>query len=304
MVRPSTSRQAATGARARLAIAALLFSTGGAAIKAAAFTGWQIACFRSGFAALVLWLLIPGARRGWTWRTVLVGVAYAATLVLFVLANRLTTSANTIFLQSTAPLYVLLLSPWLLRERVRLTDVGFMAVVGVGLLLFFVGTEPPLITAPDPVRGNLLASGSGVTWALTVCGLRWMGRDGAEHGAIGAVVVGNVLAFAATLPRALPLAAHPASDWAVIVYLGVFQIGLAYALVTSALRRLPAFEASIILLIEPAFNPLWAWVVQREVPSPWALAGGALILGATTLRTVLDARSRLTISSGSGVAAS
>jgi drug/metabolite transporter (DMT)-like permease len=295
------SQPTSTNARARLAIAALLFSTGGAAIKAAAFTGWQIACFRSGIAALVLWLLIPGARRGWTWRSVLVGVAYAATLVLFVLANRLTTSANTIFLQSTAPLYVLALSPWLLRESVRPSDVGFMAVVGTGLVLFFVGSETPVATAPDPVRGNLLAAGSGVTWALTVCGLRWMGRGGSEHGAIGAVVVGNALAFLATLPRALPLASHSAADWAVIVYLGVFQIGLAYALVTSALRRLPAFEASIILLIEPAFNPLWAWVVQREVPSAWALAGGGLILGATALRTLLEARSRLTVS-GSGVA--
>ena len=92
----------ATSARLRLACAALLFSTGGAGIKAAAFTGWQIASFRSGIAAAVLWLCIPGARRGWTRRTLLVGTAYACTLVLFVLANRLTTSANTIFLQSTA----------------------------------------------------------------------------------------------------------------------------------------------------------------------------------------------------------
>lgn len=292
-----------TGARVRLGLAALLFSTGGAAIKAAAFTGWQIASFRSAFAALVLWLLIPGARRGWTWRTLVVGLAYASTLVLFVLANRLTTSANTIFLQSTAPLYVLVLSPWLLRERVRPGDIGFMAVVGIGLVLFFVGAEAPLATAPDPLRGNVLAAASGVTWAFTVCGLRWMGRGHAENGAIGAVVVGNLLAFFATLPRALPLAAHPATDWAVIVYLGVFQIGLAYALVTAALRRLQALEASIILLIEPAFNPLWAWAVHGEIPGAWALAGGTLILGATAIRTLVDARARLTMPPGSGVPA-
>jgi DME family drug/metabolite transporter len=293
----------ATSARLRLALAALLFSTGGAGIKAAAFTAWQIASFRSGIAAVVLWLLIPGARRGWTGRTVLVGAAYASTLVLFVLANRLTTSANTIFLQSTAPLYVLVLSPWLLRERVRPGDIGFMGLVGVGLALFFVGSQPPLVTAPDPVRGNVLAAASGVAWALTVCGLRWMGK-GTDDAAVGAVVVGNALAFLATLPRALPLAPHPATDWVIIVYLGIFQIGLAYVLVTSALRRMPAFEASIILLIEPALNPLWAWVVHGEVPSAWALAGGALILGATTVRTLVDARARIqTIPSESGVTA-
>jgi len=98
-------------ARFQLIGAALLFSTGGAAIKAAAFTGLQIATFRSGFAALALLLLAPGVRRGWTPQAVLVGVAYAACLTLFVLANRLTTAANTIFLQSTAPLYVLILAP-------------------------------------------------------------------------------------------------------------------------------------------------------------------------------------------------
>jgi len=282
----------ATSARLRLALAALLFSTGGAAIKAAAFTSWQIAGFRSGIAGVVLWLLVPQARRGWTWRVFLVGVAYAATLVLFVLANRLTTSANTIFLQSTAPLYVLLLSPWLLREPVRPADVGFMAIVGLGLALFFVGAERPLATAPDPARGNLLAAGSGVTWALTVCGLRWMGAREGGGSAMAAVVVGNFIAFAAALPQALPVGPHPPGDWAVIVFLGVFQIGLAYVLVTAALRHLPALEASIILLIEPALNPLWAWAVHGEVPGAFALAGGTIILGATTLRTWLDARGR------------
>ena len=283
----------ATSARLRLALAAILFSTGGAAIKAAAFTSWQIAGFRSGVAALVLWLLVPAARRGWTWRVVLVGAAYAATLVLFVLANRLTTSANTIFLQSTAPLYVLVLGPWLLHEPVRPGDVGFMAAVGLGLVLFFVGAEPPLVTAPDPARGNLLAAGSGVTWAITVCGLRWMGaRESGGGSGMAAVVVGNLLAFGAALPKTLPLGAHRIADWGMIVYLGAFQIGLAYVLVTTALRELPALEASIILLIEPALNPLWSWAVHGEVPGGFALAGGTLILGATTVRTWLDARGR------------
>jgi drug/metabolite transporter, DME family len=283
----------ATSARLRLALAAVLFSTGGAAIKAAAFTSWQIAGFRSGVAAAVLWLLVPSARRGWTWRVILVGATYAATLVLFVLANRLTTAANTIFLQSTAPLYVLFLGPWLLDERVRPVDVGFMAVVGLGLALFFVGAEPPLATAPDPARGNLLAAGSGVTWALTVCGLRWMGaRESGGGSGMAAVVVGNLLAFGAALPHALPLGSHRFGAWAMIFYLGAFQIGLAYVLVTSALRHLPALEASVLLLIEPALNPLWAWAVHGEVPGGFALGGGALILGATTLRTWLDARGR------------
>ena len=115
--------------RLLLFTAALLFSTGGAAIKAATLTGWQVACFRSGVAAAVLLAVLPEARRAWSWRIVPVAAAYAATLITFVLANRLTTSANAIFLQSTAPLYLLLLSPLLLREPIHRADLLYMAAV-------------------------------------------------------------------------------------------------------------------------------------------------------------------------------
>jgi drug/metabolite transporter, DME family len=280
-------------ARVQLAIAALLFSTGGAAIKAAGFGAWQVASFRSGVAALAILLIAPAARRGWSGRAVLVGFAYAACLTLFVLANRLTTSANTIYLQSTAPLYLLVLSPWLLKERIRRQDVGFMVAVAIGLVLFFVSAEPPRATAPDPVRGNVLALVSGFFWALTVCGLRWMGAAGEAHGSpVAAVVSGNITAFLVALPMALPLGEHGAVDWALVLYLGVFQIAVAYVLVTSALRHIAALEASLILLIEPVFNPVWAWLVQGEQPGPWALLGGAIILGATTLKGWFDARAQ------------
>jgi drug/metabolite transporter (DMT)-like permease len=270
----------------------MLFSTGGAAIKAADFTGWQTASLRSGIAAVAILLITPAARRGWSVRAVLVGFAYAACLTLFVLANRLTTAANTIFLQSTAPLYLLFLSPWLLKEPIRRQDLGFMAAVGFGLALFFVSADAPLATAPDPMRGNILALVSGFCWALTVCGLRWLGGGDRGHGsAMAAVVSGNITAFLVALPMALPLGTHSAVDWTVVIYLGVFQIAVAYVLVTSGLRHIPALEASLILLIEPVLNPVWAWMFQGERPGAWALVGGAIILGATTVKGWLDARS-------------
>jgi drug/metabolite transporter, DME family len=280
----------AGAARLRLATAALLFSTGGAAIKAAHFDAWEIAGFRSGVAALTLLLCVPAARRGWTWRAALVGVAYAATLVLFVLANRLTTAANTIFLQSTAPLYLLLLGPWLLHEPIRRRDLLLMAAVGGGLLLFFVGAEPPAVTAPDPARGNVLAALSGGCWALTLVGLRWRSRRDPASGGLAAVTIGNLMAFVGCLPLALPLGSHPVADWGTILYLGIVQIGLAYVLVTSALKQLPAFEASLILLLEPALNPVFTWLVHGEIPGIWALAGGAVILFATTVKAWADSR--------------
>jgi DME family drug/metabolite transporter len=295
-----------TTARIQLLGAALLFSTGGAAIKAADFTGWQIASFRSGLAAVALWLMIPAARRVWTlrraqgkrlrqaqgkfWQAAVVGIAYAGCLVLFVLANRLTTAANTIFLQSTAPLYLLFLAPWLLKEPVRREDLGFMLTVGLGLALFFVGVEPPAATAPDPERGNLLALGSGFCWALAVCGLRWLGASQDRGSPAAAVVLGNIAAFLIALPLALPVGSHDLADWAIIGYLGVFQIALAYVFVTNAIKLIPALEASVILLLEPVLNPVWAWVVQGETPGSWALLGGAIILGATTYRSWSERR--------------
>lgn len=250
-----------------------------------------MAGLRSGIAALAILILLPQARRGWSWRVALVGVAYAATLTLFVTANKLTTAANTIFLQSSAPLYLLLLGPFLLKEPIRRDDLWLIGVVGVGLALFFVGVEAPMATAPDPVRGNILGALSGITWALTLTGLRWLSTrppaPGAEAGdeALATVAVGNLLACLAALPFALPVTGATVVDWGVVVYLGVFQIGAAYLLLTRGIHHVSALEASVLLLAEPALNPIWAWAMHGELPSAWSLTGGTLILGASVLRT-------------------
>jgi len=246
-----------------------------------------VACYRSAIAALAVLFLMPTARRLGTWRTWLVGAVYAATMILFVQANKLTTAANTIFLQSTAPLHILLLSPWLLKEPVRRRDLAFLGALGVGLGLIFLGAQPALITAPRPFLGNVLAAISGLSMALTIMGLRWVARSGeASTGSpASAVVSGNIIAFLVCLPWALPVSSSRIEDWLVLGYLGSFQVGLAYCLVTAALRRVPALEASLLLMLEPVLNPIWVLLVHRERPSGWTLAGGALILAATAVRT-------------------
>lgn len=265
-----------------LMAAAFLFSTGGAAIKAISMTPWQIASFRSGIAALALAVFVPDGRRNWRWALLPVAAAYAATLVAFTLATRMTTSANAIFLQSTAPLYLLPIGPLLLKEPLSRSDLLFLGAVAAGMVLCFGSAQPAVATAPDPRTGNLMGAVSGLTWALTVSGLRWLGRRaGAGNAATATVVLGNLLAFLTTLPKALP---PPHADWlniAVLFYLGVFQIGLAYLFVTRAIRRVPAFEATTVLLLEPALNPVWVWLVQGERPAGSSIAGGALILSAT-----------------------
>ena len=280
----------AAGARLRVLAAALTFSIGGAGIKACQLTSWQVASFRSGIAAVTLLLILPEARRGWNARAALVGIAYATTVTLFVLANKLTTSANTIFLQSTAPLYILLLSPWLLREQIRARDVLVMAVVVLGMSLLFVGTERRYATAPDPLHGNILATLSGLSWALTLMGLRWMGRHEGAGSAAPAVVIGNLIAFFVGLPFALPVIGARPLDWTIVGGLGTIQIGVAYVFLTAGMRHVRALETSMLLLLEPVLNPVWSWLIHGEKPRAWSLVGGGIILGGTLVKTWLDSR--------------
>jgi len=273
--------------RSRLLLfaAALLFSTGGAAIKAVTLTGWQVAGIRSGIAALVLLALLPEARRGWSPRLVPVSAAYAATLILFVLANRLTTAADAIFLQSTAPLYLLLLGPLLLREPIRGGDVLYMLAVIVGMVVFFIGTEAAAATAPDPRRGNLVALASGFTYALLLVGMRSLSRHGQGDTAVAAAALGNVLACVAALPLAIPVTHTGWTNAVIMVYLGVVQVGLGYLCLTRGIRHVPAMEATTLLMVEPAMSPVWTWLIHGEKPAPWALAGGSVILAATLVNT-------------------
>lgn len=276
-----------------LLAAAFLFSTGGAAIKACSLNGWQIASFRSGIAALSVALLLPEARKIWRPRVFLVGLAYAATLVCFVVATKLTTSAQAIFLQSTAPLYLLILSPAVLREHVRRTDFITVAVVAAGALLLLFGAQSRVSTAPNPALGNWLAVASGVAWAFTMTGFRWIAKRPETSDTPAAVVVaGNGIAFLLCLPMATPLAHVTPADSAVLLYLGVVQIGLAYVLVTRSIRHVPAVEATTLLLLEPVLNPLWTWLIQGERLSATTLCGGALIvaaiLGSTLYRHTRD----------------
>jgi DME family drug/metabolite transporter len=280
-------------ARVQLLAAALLFSTGGTVIKAVTLTNWQVVAGRSLFAALVIMAGGRGLWRHFSWRPVLVGAAQAATLVTFVTANKLTTAANAVFLQATAPLYIALLGPFLLGEHMKRKDVPLLILIFGGVLLLFAGSHEPLATAPHRVLGTVVGVVSGFCWSLTVMGLRWIARADPVHGgsaARAAAVIGNLIAFAVCVPAALPAAALGAADLLGIVYLGVFQVGAAYLLLSHGLRHVPAAAASLLLLAEPAFSPLWAWLVHREAPGAWPLVGGALIIAAATVATWRDSR--------------
>lgn len=278
-------------ARLSLVGAAALFSTGGAAIKSSQLSAWSVAGGRSLIAAVAFALALPQARRGARARSLPTSVAYALTLVLFVAAAKRTTAASAIFLQSISPLFLLLIGPLVLRERPTRADALSLPILAAGALLFFLDAPAASALATDPRTGNLLAAASGLTWAGTVAGLRLAQRgarvEGRDEG-LGAVLLGNVVTVLVCAPFAVAdLARATAHDALAISYLGLFQVGAAYVLMNYGLRSVPALEASLLLLLEPALSPAWAFLVHRERPGVLALIGGALMLAATAARASL-----------------
>jgi drug/metabolite transporter (DMT)-like permease len=265
-----------------LLCAGALFATGGSLIKLQTLPSLQRAGSRALLAALVIFLLLPQARRLPNWRIALVLPAYFGATALFVVANTMTTAANAIFLQSAAPLWVVLLGPLLLAERPTRTDLVVLLGVGAGMTMFFIAPEADAPTAPNPRLGDRIAIASGLSYALLMLGVRWLSRSGrGEEYAL--VAWGNL--FTAPVAFALMPAvgqepiAGTRTDWIVIAVLGVFQVGLAYALLVRGLAGVPAVRASLVMMIEPALSTLLAWIVHAEVPHPLAALGGGLILG-------------------------
>lgn len=275
-------------AQAAALAAAVLFSTGGAAIKVEAFSAAQVSCVRSGIAAIALYLWARG-RVQWSPQAIGIGAVYATVLTLFVIATKLTTAANAIFLQSTAPLYILALAPWLLGERVRRHDLAYMGALGVGLVLCFSGQPPATAIASNPALGNAVAIACSVLWGLTLLFLRWAQRGGKDIG-LSAVIIGNAMACLGALAFAVPLPAASPLEWGTLIYLGVIQIALAYVFLTTAMRELPALQVSLLLLVEPVLSPAWTWLVRGEEPGAWVIAGGIVIVCATAAQSIIASR--------------
>ena len=259
--------------------AALLWSSGGVFIKVAPMPALAVACGRSLVAGLFYLIALRPNLRAARFTT---AASYAACILSFVSATRLTTAANAIFLQYTGPAYVLALSPWLLREPFRGIDGVCVALSLSGMSLFFVGR-----IEPGQFAGNLLGIASGVFFAFVVVLLRRDARGG-KGDALPSTALGNLLAAAVTLPfafRALPEMTSGRGLF-VLLYLGIVQLGIAYLLFMRGVRRVPAAEASLISTLEPIFNPLWVFIGTGERPGPWALAGGAVVVASVILRTV------------------
>ena len=265
--------------------AAVLWSTGGLFIKWTSVSGLELSFGRSLLAAITVAIFTRREGFGLNKVTALASVLYAALLLLFVLATKQTTAANAIFLQYTAPVYLLIFEPLFYKEKFRSTDLVVVIVCVAGMSLFFVGK-----LRPQDVTGNLLALASGLCFACYFLLLRHSTSRAVNRAS--SVIYGNLLLVLVAAPAGLQAIPHMTSHdgWSVI-YLGVVQIGLAYTLFTAAMARgVRSLDAGIVGYIEPVLNPIWVFLVLGERPSQWALLGGGIIVAAVVCHMLMDAR--------------
>lgn len=265
--------------------AAVLWSTGGLFIKWTTLSAYQLSFWRSLLAVLTVAIFTRREGFGLNPITIVTSVLYAALLLLFVVATKLTTAANAIFLQYTAPIYVLILEPLFYKEKFRRADLFTVMACIAGMTLFFVGK-----LQPQDISGNLTALASGVCFASYILLLRHSRSQQVNRAS--SVIYGNLLLVIVLAPAGL--AAIPVMtthDVLAVSYLGIVQIGIAYTLFTLGMARgVRSLEAGIVGYIEPVLNPVWVFLVLHERPSQWALIGGAIIISAVLSHTVWGRR--------------
>jgi drug/metabolite transporter (DMT)-like permease len=260
-----------------LVLCAVLWSTGGLLIKSIAGPALAVAGLRSALAAVVLLCVLREWHARWSWWFVSGALAGAASMLGFVVATKLTTAANAIFLVYTAPLYVALLSPWVLHEPIRRGDwlTILVAMLGMGFFCFEQLTWEGWV-------GNLCALGSGLATAWLVVCL----RKHAASSPLPLLVLANLLVAVVGVPFLEAIRPDPVS-WGLLLLAGVGQLGVPLVLYGKAIPHVRAIEAVLIPVLEPVLNPVWVWLLVGEVPSGWALLGGAIVLGTVTARSLV-----------------
>ena len=269
-------------------VAATLWSSGGLLIKLVAWNPVAIAGLRSFIAVVVLLFFFRGSHLSWSFPQMGGAVAYAITVTLFVTATKLTTAANAILLQYTAPIYVALFSAWFLNEKVKSFDWLTIIFVFCGLTLFFMDK---LNSAG--ILGNILAIISGFSFGWLVLIL----RKYKSTSQLDAIIMGNCLAALTGMPFMFS-GAPDVNSWIGLFTLGIIQLGLSYFLYSIAIRRVKAVEAVIIPMLEPVLNPLWVFLFIGETPGAWALAGGCIVVTAITIRGIAGAQAEKRNSNG------
>lgn len=264
-----------------LVLAALFWSLGGLLIKAVTWPPLAVAGGRGLIAGVFLLATNRGLRFHFSRDQVLGAVAYAACTVTFCTATKLTTAANAILLQYTAPVWVALFGAWFLGERATRADWVTIVVVLSGMGLFFADS----LELAHAV-GNVIAIVSGVCFAAMTMAL----RKQKDTSATESIILGNFIAFLIGAWWIVRAPALTPVGWLSLGTLGVVQLGVSYWLYARAIKHVSALEAVLIPVIEPILNPVWVLLALHEKPTLLSLLGGIVVLSAVTVRAAISVR--------------
>jgi drug/metabolite transporter (DMT)-like permease len=266
---------------AAVAICALLWSTGGLLVKIVSWNPFALAGVRSLIGGIVILLYLRRPRFTWSFAQISGAVCYAACMICFVAANKLTTAANAILLQYTAPLYAAAFGWIFLKEKASAIDWVTIVVVLGGMALCFMDR-----LSLGGMQGNLLAIVSGIFFAGAMVSFRAQ----KEGSSLESILLSHALTFAVSLP--FLWGGWPGiAGWGGLAFLGVFQIGISSILLAYGVKHITALQTLLTSVLEPIFNPIWVFLVLGEQPGPRALVGGAVILAAVTVRSIVSLRS-------------
>jgi len=264
-------------------LAALLWSTGGVFIKLISLNPFQLSFFRSLFSAITIGLLLRKKAIIFNSMTFFNAILYAAILILFVLAAKTTTIANAIFLQYTAPIFVFIFEPIILKTKFEKTNLITIIIAVIGLTLFFSGD-----LKPGDISGNIIAVLSGIAFAAFLIGMR---KNKPEY-QFATIFYGNIFIGIICFYSIISLDFLDFNDFLMVSYLGIFQIGLAYIIFSIGLKLVSATEASLISMIEPVLNPVWTYFGYGEIPSINSIIGGIILMLGLGYKTITADRKR------------
>jgi len=259
-------------------LTAIIWSTGGLLIKWVDWNPMGIAGIRSGIAALTFFPFIKFDKRIFIKQSIWGAIAYAVTLILFVIANKLTTSANAIFLQNTAPIWVIIFSRFILKVNIRRSDTISVLIILGGMCLFFLDNM-----GGGKFIGNLLALISGVAFASMLL----LMKHELNQTPFNTIFLGNIITFFVCSPFYFGRVPSTSSIVGLLI-LGVFQIGLSYFLYAMAIKKLTAIEAILIPFIEPLLNPVWVFLFIGERPGLLSICGGIIVIVTLIVRSIIQ----------------
>ncbi len=252
-----------------LLITGIIWSTGGFIIKLIPWSSMVIAGLRSGITAVVIFFYVRPKNFSFSFNTWAGAFCYALMVICFVIGNKLTTAGNVILIQYAAPIYVAIFSFSFLGERASKFDWLAIIIIMIGLIFFFLDE-----LSLTQLWGNVFSILSGFGFA----GLTLLMRKQKNERPIDSVLIGNILTFSICSPFYFGGLTTDINAWAMIIFLGVIQLGLSYILFGIVIRHVSALDAIIYPVIEPICNPIFAFLFLDESMSTTSQVGGGLVI--------------------------